>query len=294
MFLITGASGFIGQYLTKKLQFKSEAIRLLSRSGKVLNIEENVYTEFFRGDLLAPETLLRATEGVDTVIHLAGVTHTLNKKLYFQVNAKGTENLVQACKKNRVKKMVYISTRAISPSGGPYSKSKLKAEEMIKRSSLNYTILRIAEVYGWNKGKGIGQLIQTIRKSPIIPIIGQGDYGLQPVYIGDVVDAIISVSADNITNGKTYNIAGPRTIAYIDLVRLICRALHLKRWIVKVPVFVAFIGSYLSTLFSKKVVIYPDQISRLISPKEESIERAIEDFGYKPLSFKKGLKLILD
>ncbi|MFC1624608.1 NAD-dependent epimerase/dehydratase family protein [Candidatus Omnitrophota bacterium] len=293
MFLITGAGGFIGRCLARSMQLKNEAIRLLVRSDKVLGVEESASTEFIRGDLLEPETLIKATEGVEAVIHIAGVTHTFDKKLYFKVNAQGTKNLVQACEKNRVKKIIYISTRAISPSGGPYSRSKREAESIIKRSSLNYTILRVAEVYGGDKEKGIEQLIQTIRNSSIIPVIGRGDYGLQPVYVGDVVDIIVSASRNNKANGKSYNIAGPDVITYIDLVKLICESLNLKRRIVKVPVFVAFISSYLSALLLRKTIIYPDQIPRLISPKEESIKQAVDDLGYKPISFKEGLKLIL-
>ncbi len=293
MFLITGASGFIGRCLARKMQLKSEAVRLLVRSDKALGVEETSYAEFIQGDLLEPETLIKATEGVEAVIHIAGVTHTFNKKLYFKVNAQGTKNLVQACEKNRIKKIIYISTLAISPSGGPYSRSKREAERIIKHSSLDYTILRVAEVYGGNKNKGVEQLVQMIRKSSIIPVIGRGDYGLQPVYVEDVIDAIVSASRNNITNGKSYNIAGPDVITYVDLVRLICESLNLKRRIVKVPVFVAFISSYLSILLLRKIVIYPDQISRLISPKEESIKQAVDDLGYKPISFKEGLKLIL-
>lgn len=293
MYLVTGSSGFIGQYLVKEMQEKDERIRLLIRSNKSDNIKKDTLVEFFTADLLKPETLVKATKDVDIVIHLAGITHAFNKELYLQINTQGTKNLVLACEKNRVKKIIYISTRAISPSGGFYSRSKLKAEKIIKSSSVNFTILRLAEVYGGNKGKGIEHLIDTIRKFPIVPVIGSGSYSLQPVYVGDVVDAIISVSKSNRTNGRVYNIAGPDILTYKDLVRLICENLNLRRRTIHVPVMAALVGAYISRFFLKKIILYPDQVFRLISPKEEDIERAAGDFGYRPLDFKKGLNLIL-
>lgn len=293
MYLITGASGFIGKCLTKKMQEKGEKLRLLLRSNKIDSFKKDASTEFFTGDLVKPETLVKATKGIDVVIHLAAISFTISKKLHFQINAQGTKNLVQACEKNRVKKIIYISTRDVSPSGGFYSRSKLEAEKIIKSSFVNFAILRLAEVYGGNKGKGVEHLIEMIRRLPVIPIIGKGNYFLQPVYIEDVADAIISVSRSSRTNGKTYNIAGPDAFTYNDLVKLICESLNLKRWMVHLPVKVVLLGAYISCFFLKKIIIYPDQILRLISAKDVSIERAVKDFGYNPINFEKALKTIL-
>lgn len=294
MYLITGASGFIGRYLVKRMQGKGEKLRLLVRSNKIDNFKKDASTEFFTGDLVKPETLIKATKDIDVVIHLAAISYTLNKKLYSQVNTQGTKNLVRACEKNKVKRIIYISTRDVSPSGGFYSRSKLEAEEIVKSSFANFTILRLAEVYGGNKGKGVEHLIGMIRKLPFIPIIGKGDYSLQPVYVEDVAGAIISVSESNRTNGKTYNIAGPDAFTYNDLVRLICEKLNLRRCMVHLPVKVALLGAYTSCFFLKRIIVCPDQILRLISAKAASIERAVEDFGYNPLNFEKGLKLVLN
>ena len=295
MYLITGAAGFIGGNLVKEMQRRGMDIRVLSRSGDIAgDIGKNCTVEFFIADLLKPETLIGATMSIDTVIHLAGVTHALDKNLYSQVNVQGTKNLLLACEKNNVKKIIYVSTRAISASGGFYSRSKIEAEDIIKNSSMNFTILRLAEVYGGNKDKGIEQLIGMIRKFPIIPIIGNGNYRLQPVYVVDVVEAIISVCrSGGKTNFKTYNIAGPDIFTYNNLVKLLCVYMNLKRWLVHVPIIAMLICAYFSSFVLKKIIIYPDQIPRLISPKDEDIRKAVEDFGYNPIGFREGLRLIL-
>ena len=164
MYLITGASGFIGKCLVKKMQEKREKLRLLIRSNKIDNFKKDASTEFFTGDLIKSETLVKATKDIEVVIHLAGISLTFDKKLYLQINVRGTKNLVQACEKNKVKRIVYISTRDASLTGGFYSRSKLEAEEIVKSSFVNSTILRLAEVYGRNRDKGVEHLVEMIKK----------------------------------------------------------------------------------------------------------------------------------
>ena len=294
MYLVTGSTGFIGKFLIKRLLEEGIRIRVLIRPGFIDHAGTAGCVDFFTGDLLEPETLIAATKDIDTVIHLAGVTHTFDKDLYRKVNVEGTKNLVTACWQNRINKIIHISTRSISSSGGFYSVSKMEAEQVVKSSSMNFTILRLAEVYGGNKDRGIESLIDIIRKSRVIPIVGSGDYSVQPVYVKDVVEAIISSSRSSKTGFKTYNIAGPDILTYNDLIKLICEYMNLKRRIIHIPSIIALAYVYFSAFVLRKIIIYPDQVPRLISPKEESIEKAIEDFGYKPLGFKDGLKLILN
>jgi NADH dehydrogenase len=294
MYLITGGTGFIGRHLVKGIQQQGVKIRALVRSCEIDDIYKNGSIEFFTADLLRPETLIDLTKDIDVVIHLAGVTHALDNNAYSRINVEGTRSLVSACKKNKIRKIIYISTRAISPSGGFYSISKMKAEQIIRNSSINFTILRLAEVYGGNKDKGIEHLISMIKKLSAIPIIGNGEYRLQPVYVEDVVSAIISACKSDKTNFKTYNVGGPDIFTYNNLVKLICEAMNLKRRLIHVPAVAVLAFAYFSSFVLKKIIIYPDQIPRLISPKDEDIGKAVEDLRYNPIGFREGLRLILD
>lgn len=293
MYLVTGGTGFIGRCLVRRMQQQGMKIRALVRLGVIDDMYKNDSVEFFTADLLRPETLIGLTKDIDIVIHVAGATHALDKNVYSQINVEGTRNLVLACKKNRIKKIIYISTRAISPSGGFYSISKMKAEQIIRNSSINFTILRLAEVYGGSKGEGIERLISMIKKLSVIPIIGNGEYRLQPVYVKDVVNAIISACKSEKTDFKTYNIGGPDIFTYNNLVKLICESMNLKRRLIHVPTVAVLIFAYFSSFVLKKIIIYPDQIPRLISPKDEDIEKAVEDLRYNPIGFREGLRLIL-
>jgi nucleoside-diphosphate-sugar epimerase len=142
------------------------------------------------GDLKNSGLLTRALSGVDTVVHMAALTKSTSELDYFETNVNGTENLIDACLKNGVKKIIYISSSAASLNGGGYSRSKLEAEQCIKRSGMKWVIIRPSEVYGQRVGDSINRLIHWIQNYIFVPVIGAGKCKLSPVFIDDVVSAI--------------------------------------------------------------------------------------------------------
>lgn len=138
---ITGASGIIGKKLLLRLEREGYQLSILVRKREN-ELVDNPSIKIYVGDLLDAASLETATRGVDVAIHLAGITHTNNFQLYYNINTQGTKNLIKACEKNRIKKFIYISSRAASTEGGAYAHSKLLAEEEVKKSTLPWVILR--------------------------------------------------------------------------------------------------------------------------------------------------------
>ena len=227
--LITGGEGNIGKRLVPKLMELKHTITLLLRQNK---LSSGRLVKIVKGDLLNQESLLKATENIDLTVHLAGITHTNNQKLYYDINTKGTKNLITACQKNKVKKFIYISSRAASIDGGAYAHSKLLAEEEVRKSSMDWIILRVAEVYGASEKEVITRLIKTIKKSFFIPIVGNGEYLLAPVYVDDVIFAIIS-SINSRLSQKIYTIAGPEEMTYNTLVDKILNFLQILSFVLQ-------------------------------------------------------------
>ena len=121
--LITGASSTLGKNLTVKLlQKKQFSIRLLEHRSPVCR--ENC--EIFQGDLQVINSLDRACSEIETVVHLAALTHSSSGKEYFKINEQGTKNLIAACKKNNVRRLIFVSSVAASEEGGDYGVSKLR------------------------------------------------------------------------------------------------------------------------------------------------------------------------
>ena len=286
--LITGGEGNIGKRLVPKLMELKHTITLLLRQNK---LSSDRLVKIVKGDLLNQESLLKATENIDLVVHLAGITHTNNKELYYNVNTKGTKNLITACQKNKVKKFIYISSRTAGIDGGAYAHSKLLAEGEVKKSSMDWIILRVAEAYGASEKEAITRLIKTIKKVFFVPIIGNGQYTLAPVYVEDVVSAIIACLDINISK-KIYIIAGPDEITYNELVDKILSYSKLKRIKIHIPILFFKIITFVFFIFKKDILVR-DQIPRLMSKKSSDIKDAHKDLHFSPITFEQGLGIIL-
>ena len=195
--LITGASCNMGNNLIRQLSiFPDLNIRAMVNRSLV----DAPGCEIRPGSLNNLELMARALSGVDIVVHLAALTKSKNESDYFETNVKGTKNLVDVCLEQGVKKIIYVSSQAASLNGGAYSLSKLEAEQYIKKSKIQWVILRPSEVYG-QEGDSINQLIWWVQNFVCVPVIGQGKSKLSPVYIDDVVKAMAaSIFIEEIEN----------------------------------------------------------------------------------------------
>jgi len=261
MILVTGATGFIGDNLTKTLIEKGYAVSVLVRRPY-----NNIKT--FIGDLNNKEVLDNATKNIDTIIHLAGIS----KGNVFEVNSKGTKNLVDAAVKNKVKRFIFISSYDVVKNT-KYGKSKLKAENFIKNSGLNYIIFRPTVVYGRGNKKDIDKLIDLIKKFPLIPIPGKGNVKLQPLLLDDLIDLIIQGIKSKKKN-KEYFVAGPEAISFNEIVNVISKTISQK-------IYKLYIPNILLFLINKS----------LLEDKVCNINEVKKDFTFNPKYFEEGIKL---
>ncbi|MFA5009127.1 MAG: NAD(P)-dependent oxidoreductase [Candidatus Paceibacterota bacterium] len=218
---ITGSGGFIGSAVYN---------RLISDS------DFNVKT--FEGDILNIDKLNLFISGCDVVIHLAGVFSNDFEQL-FNVNFKGTRNVVEVCKKYNIKKLVFSSTGAVygEPLNGVssfefdllspntlYGLSKFYAEEYIRFSGINCTILRFSNVYGPNNNKGVlYNFLDSIKNNGKAIIFGDGNQKRNFLYIDDAVDAIYKVLRYD-GKFKIFNIADSELYTLNNVLRKIKNA----------------------------------------------------------------------
>ena len=289
--LITGATGAIGGRLVQKLIWdKNYQVRILIRRQVVDNYEvadiENV-----NGDLRQIDSLIQASKGVDAIIHLAAITHTHEHSLYDEINHLGTENLIQAAKYCGVRRFVFLSTKTASYNGGAYAKSKILAEESLKREELDWTILRPAEVYGMAGNHGIQKIIDMIKKGYPLPIVGKGNYTLAPVIVDDVVTGIVSIIDNHKTIRKIYVLEGPKEYTFIKLVDVLENRLKKKAMKVYVPVFLAKMLAFFLYLL-KSEILYRDQIDRLLCSTINGADGSFDDLGIKPKPLEEAIKFL--
>lgn len=214
---VTGADGFIGSYLVKQLKEKGHK------------------TRSFQDDLSDRGALDKFTDGCDQVIHLAGVFSN-DFDCLINVNVSGTRNVVDACKKNSVQRIIFSSTGAVY--GEPlhngisleddvlspntlYGLSKLYAEEYLRFSGVNFVVFRFPNVYGVGNEKGvIYHFLQSIDKSKKVTIFGSGEQKRNFLFVTDAVSAIIR-ALEYSGNAEVFNISDRLTYSLNDIVSIL-------------------------------------------------------------------------
>ncbi|HEV2579534.1 MAG TPA: NAD(P)H-binding protein, partial [Ktedonobacteraceae bacterium] len=240
MILITGATGYIGRHLVARLVEQGERprclVRDIGRAGPVLSAAQ---VDLMQGDTTQPGTLRRAMQGIDTVIHTAFITADRKQSAgnhYNETNVDGTANVVKAARATGVKRIIVLSGLGTKPDKpGSYMQGRYQAEQMVKESGMDWTIIQPSVLFGKDAPfiKGLADLIRT---SPVIPLIGGGKIMFQPIYVEDVVSVIIDVlNQPERSANKTFTIGGPAYYSFTEVVTMLANAMHKKRLMAPAP-----------------------------------------------------------
>lgn len=294
--LVTGATGFLGGALARRLLDHGHRVRLLLRGRSDSHDRAGANDPAFDdadsviGDLRDPGSLTGIATDIDVVYHLAGMTHTNRAGLYHEVNVAGTENLLRECRRAAVRRFVYFGSRADDPGAGAYSRSKHDAAVLVRRSGVPFTTLRIAEVYGGTGEGGLAMIPRLVESYPVVPIIGGASFQLCPVHVDDVVSAAVDAATTGATLNRAYVIAGPECHSLEAIIKLAMRHRGVSKQTVRVPVSLIEAAARLDAWVpGKEPFLVRDQIARLASPKESDISAARADFGFEPRPFADNL-----
>ena len=193
---VTGGSGFVGQHLVRMAEATGHSVRALTRGRKAPG--ENI--EWIEGALDRPESLAALCNGADAVIHIAGLI-TGEKAAFEAVNVIGTANMIEAAKASGGRRFVHISSLAArEPSLSNYGASKLRSEELVATSGLDWTIIRPPAVYG----PGDRETLELFRmaKRGIVALPPKGRFSV--VHVEDLCRLILAVLDSPATIGQTY------------------------------------------------------------------------------------------
>ena len=238
--------------------------------------------EWALGDLSDSRALAASMRGTDALVNIAslGFGHA--------------DSILGGAKEAGIRRAVFVSTTAIFTQLNARSKKvRLAAETAIETSGLDYTILRPTMIYGSPSDRNMWRLIRFMRYSPVIPIFGDGNYLQQPIYVGDVAQAIVNCLCNDRTVGKSYNIAGKFPLTYNQVVDTIAEQLNKRVWKIHIPSATVIA---LLELFERIHIPFPikaEQVMRLNENKNFNYEAAETDFGFRPLSFSEGIRLEL-
>lgn len=283
--LVTGSTGFIGTYLVSALQKKSYTVVGLGRNSK------NVSYHFIQGDMREYNDVEKAVKGVQAVIHLAASVSSYDEKANYDVNVQGARNVVQACKKHNVSRLIFASSfTTMLPDKDNYGITKTQAEEVFRQSGLDVTFLRFAMVYG-KGGKGFTKMVKNVQSVPgIVPLIGKGDYRRQPVYVDDVIRVMVDVLERNETVGKTYYLAGPEAISYKEMLRVIMKELKVKKIMVPIPAFVWRSAGMVFENVLKNPPMTKRDVTSMMADAVFDTSLARKELGFEPVRFVEGVR----
>ena len=288
MILVTGAGGFVGRHLVSKLEPKGE-IRCLVRPNS--DVSHLAGCQLVKGDITDLDSVLKATRGVGAVIHLVAALGASNYEENYNVHVEGAKNLIEACKINKVKRIVAASSVAtLAARKSDYGVTKRMADELFMQSGLDVTILKPDFIYG-RDGKGFLTLVNVIRKSRFVPIVGNGRYRRQPVHVDDVAAAIFKSLGEGAI-GKTYVVASREPIEFNVMVDMIMKKLGVNKRKIHFPIWFLLLAAKLMKI-RKNPSLTQTVILGLAQDRAEDISPMVTELGVRPRSFEEGLEEVL-
>jgi nucleoside-diphosphate-sugar epimerase len=318
--LVTGATGFIGTHLVKALVEKRRDVRCLVRKTSNTKKIETWDIELFYGDLLDKQSLEEAVKGIDIIYHLAGEVFASQRERYYQVNLDGLNNLLAACLKNSVRKIIHFSSNSsVGPNPDrkipvnedtpcrpivPYGKSKLEGEYAIKHFSKEYglptVIIRPPVVYGpgVSQSSRVLTFLNLINKG-LFRVVGDGENLISLCYIDNLIHGVLLAEAEKRSEGETYFFADERPYSINEIAETIAREEgktlpknHLPTWVAEI----LSIGLMVpSKIFGFTSPLSRETIKHLKYSWFVDMSKAQKDLGYKPIvNFNDGIRVTVN
>lgn len=281
-YFIAGATSELGNRVVKGLadEFGPERIICLARETSApesVHFLEELGVRVVRGDVLKTDTI---SGHIDNHTIYLDMTHP---RYYAATIAPIIEAGVQ--------RVFYVTTTGLFSSYNSCSDIYIQGERRIKASGLTYTILRPSMIYGTERDRNMTRLLKYLRMSPVFPVFGDGKALMQPVYVQDLADGIVSaIKHESLTRGKEYNLCGPEAISYIKLIQTAGAALGKKVALIHIPYGLALA----LTGITEKLPSFPirqEQVMRLVEDKAFDISLAARELDYRPRTFEQGIKL---
>ena len=300
---IFGASGFIGRHLIRSLTEKDFRIIAATRSpylyGYLKPLGNPGQIDLEKVNLFEEENLRTLIKNSDVVINLVGILYENKKQKFEDIHVKFPNLLSKLCSELNIKKFIHISALGINETtNSQYMQSKLKGEKNILNNFNRSVILRPSIIFG-PEDKFFNQFAALAEFFPALPLIGGGLTYFQPIYVGDVAKSIMAILEKENINNNIYELGGPQTFTFKELMEILLKQIKKKRFLVPIPFsFAKFQAKILQLL--PKPLLTTDQVEMLkydnivtnkyptlkdlkISPK--TLESVLPDYIWR---FRKG------
>ncbi|HEX6980427.1 MAG TPA: complex I NDUFA9 subunit family protein [Alphaproteobacteria bacterium] len=238
--VVFGGSGFIGRHVVERLRLDGWRVRVAARHPErlafAMSKDGGDRVEAVRADIAGdPAAVEAAVDGAEAVANLVGILYERGRQSFERIHVDAAGRLGMIAAAAGARRFIHISAlgaAATSPSA--YARSKATGEIVVRRTFPPATIFRPSIVIGPGD-HFFNRFARMARYSPALPLIGGGNTRFQPVYVGDVAAALATALRDPATQGRNYELVGPRTYTFRELMMLMLVETHRTRLLVSLP-----------------------------------------------------------
>ena len=270
MVTIFGGTGFIGRHVVRRLAKAGYTVKVATRIpesayflkpyGKIGQIVP------VRCDYRDEQSVAAAVQDATAVINCVGILYQKRKNKFDMVHHRLAQSIARACREAKVLRFVHLSALGIDQSKSNYAASKRDGEAAVRDAFPAATILQPSVVFG-PEDDFLNKFARLSLYLPALPLIGGGRTKFQPVYVGDVADAVMAaltlpMAAPLDPCGKTYELGGPETVTFKQILQRLAAATGRRRWLIPLPFPLAMLEATLLGLFPKPLLTR-DQVRSL-------------------------------
>lgn len=297
---VYGGSGFIGRHVVRALAKSGWRIRVavrrpelalflqpLGRVGQIHAVQAN---------LRYPDSVERAAEGAHAVVNLVGILFEHGRQRFDAVQGQGAAAVARAAAANKAQLVQFSAIGADPESKSSYARSKAAGESAAFMADSDAIVIRPSVVFGpeddfFNKFAALARFL------PALPLIGGGKTRFQPVFVGDVAEAVNAILAGRARRGAIYELGGPEVRTFEELMQLTLREIGRKRLLVPMPFALAKLQAFFME-FMPKPLLTRDQVTLLhydnvVSPEAEREGYTLRGLGITPTAMETVLPTYL-
>lgn len=256
--VVFGGSGFIGKQVVRALAKSGARVRIAMRRphlGHELRVMGDVgQIQIVQANVRFPDSIDAALEDADAVVNLVAVLHSSGKQSFDALHVDGARAIAEAAAKRGIKRVVHISAIGAAETGAKYARTKYAGERAVLEAVPTAAILRPSIVFGHedNFFNRFAAMAQTMSALPLggLPLIGGGKTKFQPIFVGDVADAVVAALNTSSAQGRVYELGGPRVYMFKELLNFVRTETARNVPLIPLPFFIAHpLGLLLSGVF---------------------------------------------
>ena len=281
--IVAGGSGFLGRHVVSELTARGHHVVVLSR--RIPDVPDTDDVEYVPCDVASGKLPLERLRSCDAIVNLIGIKRPSGTQTFEKVHVHAVKHLIGAARQLGVSRFIHISVVAARPDDRhAYHDTKWQAEELVRNSRLNFTILRPGVIYGRGDDM-ITQLVKLIRFCPLFLVVGKGDSSLQPVSGEEVTRVVAAALERDVAIRKSYDVVGPQSMMLRDVVRTVAEGTGLKVWIIPTPLWFQRVSVWGMNVLFRNPLSTSAQLQMLIDGLTGNPEDVKADLGVETQLF---------